>query len=82
MGWTAEESRFDSWKKQRISLFSKTSTPTLGPTQLPVQMKLRAVSPEVKRHGREADRSRLSSTEVKNGEGILPFSLTTSWRDA
>jgi hypothetical protein len=36
----------------------------------------------VKRLGREADHSRPSSAEVKNGGGMCPLIDTTSWRDA
>jgi hypothetical protein len=38
----------------------------------PIQYVPRAVSPEVKRHGREADYSVPSSAEVKNGGAIPP----------
>jgi hypothetical protein len=38
-------------------LFSKTFRPALGPTQLHIQLLTWALSPEVKRPGRTADRS-------------------------
>jgi hypothetical protein len=44
--------------------FSTASIPVVGPTQLPFQWVLRALSRGVKRPGSEADHS-LSSVEVK-----------------
>jgi hypothetical protein len=44
------------------------SKPALGPTQLPIKWVPGALSPRVKRPGREADRS--SSADVKNGGTI------------
>jgi hypothetical protein len=41
-----------------------------------------AVSPVVKRQGREADHSAPSSAEINNGGAILPVPHTLSWRDA
>jgi hypothetical protein len=45
--------------------FSMSSRLALGPTQLPIQWVPRALSPGVKRPGREADLSPPTSTEVK-----------------
>jgi len=37
VGWTAEESWVDSQQEQEISLFTVSSTPTLGCTEPPSQ---------------------------------------------
>jgi hypothetical protein len=55
-----------------LRLFSIVSTPTLGPTKPPIQWVAEALSAEVKRLGREADKSLPSSAEVKNGGAIPP----------
>jgi hypothetical protein len=39
-----------------------------------------AISLDVKRPGREADYSSLSSTEVKNGGALLPLCYVCLWR--
>jgi hypothetical protein len=70
-------SRYSDWllagrKKCRSSspgrvknfLLSMSSRPPMGPTQPPIQCVSGALSPEVKRPGREADRSPLTSAEV------------------
>jgi hypothetical protein len=69
-----------SWPVTGIALpffFTSTTTsrPTLRLTQPPIQWVPRALSPEVKRQGREADHSAPSSAEVKNGGAIpiLPY---------
>jgi hypothetical protein len=64
MGWTTEESGFDSRYGQEILLFSITSRPALGSTQPPIQWDPEATSPEVKRQGRGADPP--YTAEVKN----------------
>jgi hypothetical protein len=46
-------------------LFSASSRPALGPTQPPIRWVLGALSPGVKRQGREADHSPPNSAEVK-----------------
>jgi hypothetical protein len=46
-------------------IFSKSSRPALGPTQPPIQWIPGALSPGVKRPGREADHWPLSSADVK-----------------
>jgi hypothetical protein len=51
--------------------------PVPGPTQPPVQRVPGALSPGVKRSGREADHSP-SSAEVKNSGAILPLFHTPS----
>jgi hypothetical protein len=50
----------------KIFLLSTSSRPVLEPTQLPIQGVPGALSPAVKRPGREADHSPPSSAEVKN----------------
>jgi hypothetical protein len=53
----------------------------VGPTQPPIQWVTRAISPGVKRPGREADHSPASSAEVKECvELYLHFSNRSSWR--
>jgi hypothetical protein len=47
-------------------LFSTSSRPVLGPTQPPIQWVPWAISPGVKRPGREADHSPPTGAEVKN----------------
>jgi hypothetical protein len=49
--------------------------PTLGPTQSPIQWVPGALSPEVKRPGREADHSPLSSADIKNSWSYTSTSL-------
>jgi hypothetical protein len=66
-----------------VCLFSTASTPALGPTQPHPQWVTGALSPRVKRLGREADHSHPSSAEVKNGGTIPPLPPhTSSWRGA
>jgi hypothetical protein len=61
------------------TFFSSTaSRPALGPIQPSIQIVPGALSPEVKRPGREADNSPPSSAEVKIGEAIPPFPHTCS----
>jgi hypothetical protein len=52
------------------------------PTQPPIQWVPGALSPGVKRQGREADHSLPSSAEVKNGGAISPLLHTSSWNSA
>jgi hypothetical protein len=66
----------------KIFLFPTVSTPVLKPTQPPIQWVPGALSPRVKRPGREADHSPPSSAEVKNGGDILSLPHTSSWRSA
>jgi predicted secreted Zn-dependent protease len=68
MGWRAEEFRLDSRQGQETFLVSTASEPVLKPTQPPIQWVLGAVSSEVKRQGREADRA-----EIKDGGDISPL---------
>jgi hypothetical protein len=70
MGWTVEKSRFDSQQGQVISPFSTSSTPSLGLTQPPSTQ-------EVKRLGRETDRSLPSSAKVTNAWSLLSLPHTS-----
>jgi hypothetical protein len=63
-------------------LVSAPNRPALEPTQPPIQRELAALSPGVKRPGREADQSPPSSAEVKNGGAIPSLPHTCSWRNA
>jgi hypothetical protein len=65
---------------QESLLFSIASTSHLGPIQPHIQWVPAAVSPGVKRQGREADHSPISSAELKNGGAIPSLSHTSSWR--
>jgi hypothetical protein len=63
-------------------LFTTASRPARGPTQHPILWAPGALSPEVKRPGREADHSPQSSAEVKNGGAIPPLPNMSSWHSA
>jgi hypothetical protein len=65
MGWTIGVLGLDSRRGLGIFLFTTTSRTALVPTQPPIQRVPRVLSLEVKRPGREADRSPPSSAEVK-----------------
>jgi hypothetical protein len=58
--------RFDSWQWLAIFPFSTAFRPVLGLNQTPIQWLPVAISSGVKRPGREADHSHLSSAEAKN----------------
>jgi hypothetical protein len=62
---------FDSWHCKNF-LSSTASTPTVGPAQPAIQWIPGALSPGVKRQGREADHSPPSSAEVKKDGAIPP----------
>jgi hypothetical protein len=53
-----------------------------APTQPPVQWTLEALSPGVRRLGREADQSHSSNVKADNGGAIPPLPHTSSSRDA
>jgi hypothetical protein len=65
-----------------IFLFVTGSRPALGPTQPPIRWVPGALSPEVKRPGREADHSPPSSVEVKNAWRYTSTPNTSSWSGA
>jgi hypothetical protein len=64
MGWTTGDSELIPYKVM-IFLLSTSSRPAVGPTQPPIQWVSGALSPRVKRPGREADHSLPTSAEVK-----------------
>jgi hypothetical protein len=66
----------------KILLFCAASRPALGPTQHPIYWVPDALSPRVKRPGREADHSLPSSAEVKDGGAIPPLLHKSSWHRA
>jgi hypothetical protein len=55
-----------------------SSRPVLGPTQPPIKWVTGALSPGIKRPGREADHSSPTSAEVKDNGSIYPLSNTFS----
>ena len=55
--WAGRSGARFSGRRKKVSLVSKRSIPTLGPTQFPTQWATRAPLPDVKRLGREADHS-------------------------
>jgi hypothetical protein len=63
-------------------LFSKSSRPALRSTQPPIQWVPGALSPGVKRPGREVDRSPPTSAEVKKMRIYTSTPHTPSWRSA
>jgi hypothetical protein len=77
-GLQAGRSGFDS-RQCNIFLFSIASILALGLTQPPIQRVPGALSPGVKRQGREADRSPTTNAEVKNGGVIPPLPHISSW---
>jgi hypothetical protein len=74
----AKSYELDGWGsipgRGKISLFSIKSRPALGPIQPPIQWVQGALSPGIKRPGRQADRSPSSSNEVNNGGAVAPHS--------
>jgi hypothetical protein len=77
-GWSARV-RFPTGQD---FLFSIPPRPNLRPTQPPVQLVRGAISPGVKRRGREADLLSPASAEVKNCGVIPPLPHMSSWRSA
>jgi hypothetical protein len=74
---------FDSRRELGILLFTTASRTALGPTQPPSQWVPGALSLGIKRPGREADHSHLSSAEVKECVKLYLHSPNTySWRGA
>jgi hypothetical protein len=78
---TGRSSSPDRVKNVLSSIFSR---PSLGSTQPSIQWVLGTLSPGVKRQGREADYSPLTSSEVKRmwTYCIYPLPHTPSWRSA
>jgi hypothetical protein len=79
-GWPRSQSSSPGWVKN--VLFSKSSTLTLEPTQTPTQWVSEALSPGVKRQGREADLSPPTSAEVKKIWIYTSTPHTPSWGSA
>jgi hypothetical protein len=69
--WTAEGSEFE-FHIGRISLFSMSSRPVLGPKQPAIQWVPWALSPGIKRPRREDDHSLPSNAEIKNTWNYIP----------
>jgi hypothetical protein len=63
-------------------LFSMLSRQVLGPTQTPIQWVPGALSPGVKRQGRETDHSPPTTVEVKKMWIYISSAHTPSWRSA
>jgi hypothetical protein len=83
LGYDLDDRGFESRLGLGIFLFTTAFRPALVPTQPPIQWVAGALSLGVKRAGREADISPLSSAEVK--EFVLlyfHFPNTPSWRGA
>jgi hypothetical protein len=84
--WTSEilvsyDRGFDSRRRLGIFLFTTASRTVLGPTQPLIQWVAGALSPGIKRPGREADHSPPSSAEAKDWvELYLHSPNTPSWR--
>jgi hypothetical protein len=72
-GWMIGVLGFDSRRGLGIFLFNTASGTALGSTQHPIQWVLGALSLGVKRPGREADHSPLSSAEIKNAWSYTPL---------
>jgi hypothetical protein len=66
MGWTIGVLGFDFRRELGIFPFTTAFRTALGHTEPPIQWVRGAPSLEVKRPGREADRSPPSSAEIKN----------------
>jgi hypothetical protein len=62
---------FDSGQGQEICLYSTASRPTESLTQFPIQWLLGALSPVLKRPGREVDHSPISSADTRMMELYL-----------
>jgi hypothetical protein len=71
MGWTAEESTFDSRKGQKTAFHTVQTDSGAHPAN--GWYPQGAVTPEVKRQGLEADHLPPSSAEVKNVAAIPPL---------
>jgi hypothetical protein len=63
-------------------IFSTSSRPALGPTQPPIQWLPAALSPGVKRPGREADDSPQLVPRSRKYGSIHPLLQKPSWRSA
>jgi hypothetical protein len=77
-----EESKFDSWKGQEMSLLSICLDRLCGPINLPSQWALGALYPRIKLQGREANHSPPSSDTIKNCGAVTPPHHRSSWHNA
>jgi hypothetical protein len=66
----------------KILLFSVNSRPAVGPTQSIIQKVPGALSPGLKRAGRETEHSPLSSVEIKKGGAMPPLPHMSSRHNA
>jgi hypothetical protein len=64
--WETGDSWFDYWRYQATYLLLKAPRSSLGPTQPHIQWAPGTLFQGMKRTGREADHSSVSSFEVKN----------------
>jgi hypothetical protein len=78
MGWMSKDFWFDSCLGQEIDLFSKLTTPALGPTQLNFQWVLGIVSSGEKSSGCEAEHLSLLLGLGMSG-AIPPLPHMPSW---
>jgi hypothetical protein len=62
-----------------LFLFSVVSIPFLAPTQPPIQWVKETFPQEIKRPGREADRSPPSSVDFKNDAAMPPLPNMSFW---
>jgi hypothetical protein len=69
-------------RKGKILLIHTAPIPALGPSQPPIQWIPEAISPRVKRPGREAHHSPRPSAEVKNSGAIHPLPHVSSLHSA
>jgi hypothetical protein len=76
-GWTASV-----WFAAGARYFSSPQRQAVRHTQPPILWVPGAISPRVKRQGREADHLLPTSAEVKNGRTIPPLPHACSWRGA
>jgi hypothetical protein len=69
-------------RQGKIFLFYIASRPTLGPNQNPVHWTSGDLSPELKRPGREVDRSSSTGPEVKNDGATSLLPRMSSWHSS
>jgi hypothetical protein len=79
---TGQPRRLGSIPGRSKRFVSSPLRPAVGLTHPPIQLVLEAVSPPVKRQGRDADHSPPFSVEVENSGTIPPLSYASSWRGA
>jgi hypothetical protein len=65
-GYMLDDLRLESWQRQEIFLFSKTSGHAQGPIQPPIQWMQGILSPGLKQSGHEADHLPPFSAVFKN----------------